>query len=162
MSLLDMDEKLLDIAARADILHSPIVDGKEIPPVDLALVEGAVTSEEHRLCLEHIRKQARVLVSLGDCAVHTNITGMRNRIPLPELLQVSYAGAISNDGTGEEPQDAQLMSLSPQVSPLHAWVKVDYFLPGCPPDAHRIYALLDALLDDREPPDSLVKNLTYG
>ncbi len=47
MSFLDMDERLLALATRVDLVYSPLVDAKEFPEnVDLTLVEGAVSSEE--------------------------------------------------------------------------------------------------------------------
>jgi coenzyme F420-reducing hydrogenase gamma subunit len=86
MSLLDMDERILDVAALADIVKSPVVDGKEMPEVDVAIVEGAITSDEHYEEILHIRKQATILIALGDCAIHNNVTGLRNFFNLQEVL----------------------------------------------------------------------------
>lgn len=59
MSLLDIDERILDVAKLADIVKSPIVDGKEMPEVDIALVEGSITSDEHYREILHIRKKQK-------------------------------------------------------------------------------------------------------
>jgi NAD-reducing hydrogenase small subunit len=76
MSFLDMDERLLDIAASADLVYSPLVDAKEFPEnVDVTLVEGAVSSEEDLHKIKHIRERTKILVSLGDCAVTANVPG---------------------------------------------------------------------------------------
>lgn len=118
MSLLDIDERILDVAKLADIVKCPLVDGKEIPPVDVALVEGAVTSDEHLKELLHIRKQAKTLVALGDCAVMTNVTGMRNYFHLKDVLDTAYVNAISNDAEGEVPHHPSLLQLNEKVLPL--------------------------------------------
>ena len=162
MSLLDMDERLLDIAAMADILRSPIVDGKELPPVDITLVEGSVTSDEHEAELRHIRRQSRLLVSLGDCAITTNITGMRNAFRIADVLRNAYLDAASNDRQGTMPGDPELLRLHEKVLPLHELVTVDYMIPGCPPDADTIFYVLSELLQDRIPDLAGRQKLKYG
>ena len=79
MSLLDMDERLLELAGKIDVVFSPLVDQKEFPEnVDVALVEGAVSSDEDLEKIQKVRARSRLLVSLGDCAVTANIPSMRN------------------------------------------------------------------------------------
>lgn len=162
MSLLDIDERILDVAKLADIVKCPLVDGKEIPPVDIALVEGAVTSDEHLKELLHIRKQAKTLVALGDCAVMTNVTGMRNYFHLNDVFDTAYVNAISNDAKGEVPHHPSLLQLNEKVLPLQDVVEVDVVLPGCPPDADAIFYVLLELLNDRVPNLSRAKKLKYG
>lgn len=162
MSFLDIDERILDLAELADIVRSPVVDGKELPPCDIALVEGSVTSEEHRRELFHIRRQAGKLISLGDCAITTNITGMRNYFRTADVIRQSYMDAASNDRMGNLPEDAQLLRLDDKVYPLHELVQVDYMIPGCPPHADTIFYVLSELLHDREPDLDRVKKIKYG
>lgn len=162
MSLLDIDERILDVAQLADIVKSPVVDGKELPPVDIALVEGAVTSDAHFRELLHIRQQAKVLVALGDCAVMTNVTGMRNYFNLTDVINTSYRDAVSNDGAGQLPDHPCLLRLSDKVVPLQAVVPVDVVVPGCPPDADTIFYVLFELLNNRVPQLSHTKKLKYG
>jgi NAD-reducing hydrogenase small subunit len=162
MSLLDIDERLLELTRVADIVKSPVVDGKHLPPCDIALVEGSVTSDEHWQELLHIRKQASTLVSLGDCAITTNITGMRNYFKTSAVLDNAYRHMPSNDGLGSMPDDAALLSLNDKVYPLHEIVQVDYMIPGCPPAADIIFYVLNELLNDREPDLEEVKKLKYG
>lgn len=162
MSFLDIDERILDLAAMADIVKCPIVDGKELPPVDITLVEGSVTSDEHQHELLHIRKQSTLLVALGDCAITTNITGMRNYFRTADVMRNSYADAPSNDRQGDFPDDRQLLRLHDKVLPLHELVAVDYMIPGCPPHADTIFYVLSELLQDRVPDLDRVKKLKYG
>ncbi len=162
MSLLDIDERLLDLIKLADIVKSPIVDGKDFPEVDIALVEGSVTSDEHWKEIKHIRQHSKILIALGDCAVMTNVTGMRNYFPLKDVLDAAYLNAMSNDDEGQSPNDPALLKLNDKVVPLQEVVKVDVVLPGCPPDADTIFYVLVELLNDRQPNLSEVKKLKYG
>lgn len=162
MSLLDIDERILDVARLADIVKCPIVDGKEFPKVDIALVEGSVTSDEHLHEILHIRKQAKLLVALGDCAVMTNVTGMRNYLQLNEVFDTAYVNAISNDQLGTVPNHPALLRLHDKVFPLQEVVSVDYVIPGCPPSADAIFYVLFEFLNDRVPDLNEVKKLKYG
>ena len=162
MSLLDIDERILEVAKLADIVKSPIVDGKELPPVDIALVEGSVTSDEHLKELLHIRKQAKALVAFGDCAVMTNVTGMRNYFNLNDVVDAAYVNAVSNDAEGVVPNHPELLKLLDKVVPLQEVVKVDFVIPGCPPSADTIFYVLFEFLQDRVPDLAEVKKLKYG
>ena len=91
MSFLDMDGRLLDIAGRANLVYSPLVDAKEFPlDVDVTLVEGAVSSTDDLEKIKLVRSRTRILVSLGDCAVTSNVPGMRNPYGPAPLLQRAY------------------------------------------------------------------------
>lgn len=162
MSLLDIDERILDVATLADIVKCPIVDGKELPEVDIALVEGSVTSDEHYHEILHIREKAKVLVALGDCAVTTNVTGMRNYTTLEEVVDTAYVYAVSNDAEGQVPNHPALLRLNPKVVPLQEVVNIDFVIPGCPPSADAIFYTLFEFLNDRIPDLSQAKKLRYG
>ncbi len=151
MSLLDIDERILEVAKLADIIKSPVVDGKELPPVDVTIVEGAVASDEHREELVHIRKQSKVVVSLGDCAVTGNVASLRNGLPVQAVIDCSYKDEDKNAPGGALPNDPDIQKLLPQVKPLHEVVRVDYYIPGCPPSADLIFYVLNELLNDRVP-----------
>lgn len=154
MSLLDLDERLLELAARADLVYGPLVDAKEYPKgVDVALVEGAIANEEHLVLARRIRERTRVVVALGDCAVTGNVTAMRNALggARPVLARV-YGDAI--------PAAAGVPRLLDRVLPLHHAIAVEHFLPGCPPGADLIHALLTALLDGKAP--ALAGRVRFG
>jgi NAD-reducing hydrogenase small subunit len=149
MSLLDMDERILDIFGRADLVYSPLVDFKEYPDhVDVCLVEGAVSSEEDLHKVKMVRERTTTLIAFGDCAVTSNVPGMRNPIGVQPLLDRSY---IENVALHPQVTTLVVPALLPMSMPVHKVVRVDVFLPGCPPSADLIYTLLDDLLSGREP-----------
>ncbi|MEI7743520.1 MAG: NADP oxidoreductase [Chloroflexota bacterium] len=149
MSLLDLDEGIIAVLKRADIVFGPLVDAQEWPEnVDVAIIEGAVSSSDDiRLALQ-ARARSRVVVALGDCAVTGNVPSMRNGIPTRKLLERIYVeGATANPGV---PTDGVPM-LQKQAEPLRAAIKVDVHVPGCPPRPNAILAVLSDLLDGRTP-----------
>ena len=149
MSLLDMDERLLDIFERADLVYSPLVDFKDYPEeVDVCLVEGAVSSEEDLHKIKMVRARTKTLVAFGDCAVTSNVPGMRNPIGVEPLLDRSYRENVT---VNPQMPSKVVPRLLPTARPVHRVVTVDVFLPGCPPDADLIYCLLDDLLAGRVP-----------
>lgn len=162
MSLLDIDERILEVAKLADIVKCPIVDGKEFPEVDVAIVEGSVTSDEHYHEILHIRKNSKLLIALGDCAVTSNITGMRNYLSKDEVVNAAYVDAISNDKEGKIPNHPALLKLNEKVVPLQEVVDVDFTIPGCPPSADTIFYVLFEFLNGRTPDLSHERKLKYG
>jgi NAD-reducing hydrogenase small subunit len=150
MSFLDLDERLLDLAARVELCASPITDYKDFPEVDVTLVEGAVANEEHLEHIRHVRARTKVLISFGDCAVTGNVTAMRNAYGIEDCLNLAYReNATVIVGIPEG--NSMVPRLLDRVQPVHEVVPVDYHLQGCPPDAAAIYELLAALLDGRTP-----------
>jgi NAD-reducing hydrogenase small subunit len=150
MSFLDLDEFLLELAPRLDVVYSPIADIKVYPErVDLCLVEGAVCNTDHVELIHQVRARTRVLVAFGDCAVTANVPSLRNPLGpqnADTVLQRAYIEAAETNPV-KPALDGILPPLLPRVVPVHALVRVDHFLPGCPPPADRIKALLLHLLD---------------
>ena len=154
MSLIDLDERLLDIFERADLVYGPLVDFKEFPEnVDVCLVEGAVSSEEDLHKIKMVRERTKTLVSFGDCAVTSNVPGMRNPIGVAPLLERAY---IENVSVNPGIPSRVVPKLLPTSRPVHTVVHVDLFLPGCPPSADLIWEALTAIVEGRP------LNLTYN
>jgi NAD-reducing hydrogenase small subunit len=147
MSFLDLDELLIDILDKAVIVYSPLADIKEYPEdVDICFVEGAVTNVENLELARSIRQRTKTVISFGDCAVTGNVTSMRNRIPVEDLLTAVYHEAQAPIG----PEALKnLPALLKKALPLHQAISVDVYLPGCPPDPDRIAAVLTALFNKK-------------
>jgi NAD-reducing hydrogenase small subunit len=148
MSLLDMDERLLDLAGRLELVYGPLVDAKEFPEdVAATLVEGAIANEDNLELIRKVRARSRILVALGDCAVTGNVTALRNRFGgAAVVLSALYGGDQPFRG-----EPGIVPRLLDRVMPVHEVVDVDLFLPGCPPSADLIHFVLSELIEGRRP-----------
>jgi NAD-reducing hydrogenase small subunit len=147
MSFLDIDEWIIDLANMVDIVYSPVVDIKNFPEdVDVALVEGAVANEDNLEVLLQIRKNSKLLIAFGDCAVTGNVTAMRNPLgTATDILKSVYVD--STDMQQQIPSRQHILPvLMEKVRPLHEVVKVDAYLHGCPPSAADIRKALEQVL----------------
>jgi NAD-reducing hydrogenase small subunit len=154
MSFLDLDEFLLELAQKVDLVFSPILDVKEYPrDVDLCLVEGAICNEQNLEMARLIRERTRYVISFGDCAVTGNVSALRNQLGLnnsENVLQRVYLE--SADLNQQIPQAEGIVpTLLERVMPLHEVIYVDHYLPGCPPPAARIKSFLVQLLEGKSP-----------
>jgi NAD-reducing hydrogenase small subunit len=158
MSLLDMDEAILNVAKRVDMVYGPLVDAQEFPKaVDVTVVEGAVSSQHDLEKIRIIRQRSKLVVALGDCAVTGNVPAMRNQHPARKLLERIYIeGAQEARGV---PTDG-VPALLRQAVPVHEVVKVDLHVPGCPPPAAAISYVLSELIEGRVP--NLSSKVKFG
>jgi NAD-reducing hydrogenase small subunit len=154
MSFLDIDERIIDLAQHIEVVYSPVVDPKKLPDeVDLGIIEGAVANEDDLAKAKKMRKACKFLIALGDCAVTGNVPSMRNPYALDDLFSRAF-----HENAQAQPQspDAGVPALLTRARPVHELVKVDLFVPGCPPPADAIYFVLGELLAGRTPDTSKV------
>jgi len=147
MSLLDTDERLIELAQRVTVVWGPLVDPKEFPKdVDVTLVEGAISSEEDLHRIKMVRARTKLLISLGDCAVTGNVPAMRNQFGPDAVLRRAYL-----ENTALDPQIPReiVPPLLSAVRPGHEVVPVDVFIPGCPPSADLIFSVLSELVEGK-------------
>jgi NAD-reducing hydrogenase small subunit len=152
MSFLDLDERLLEVHQWFDLVYSPLVDMKEFPEsVDVTLIEGAVGSQGDLDKIVKVRKHTKTLVSLGDCAVHGNVPALRNKFSLDSVLDRAYRETVTE---GDVIPDQDIPRLLEVERPVHESVRVDVYVPGCPPSADTIYQVLLDLAEGRKPDPS--------
>jgi NAD-reducing hydrogenase small subunit len=153
MSFLDLDEWLIELARHVDVVYSPVgCDLKDYPDnVDVCLVEGGVANEDNLELLLQVRRQTKILISFGDCAVTANVPAMRNMLGGTDpVLKRAYLEL--GDTTPQLPHEPGIVpELLDRVLPVHEVVPVDIFMPGCPPPADRIRATIEPLLKGEKP-----------
>jgi NAD-reducing hydrogenase small subunit len=149
MSFLDLDETLVDLAGVLEFSVSPITDIKEFTPVDVGIVEGSVGNRHDEEVLKNLRANCKILVALGDCACFGGINCMRNLFDTRDILTRCYT-TESTVKDGVLPISEDLPELIAQ-RPLNQVVKVDCYIPGCPPSAANILYALKELLEGRIP-----------
>lgn len=160
MSFLDIDEAIIDVAKAVEITASPITDFKEFPSVDVGIVEGAVANTDNVEVLKKLRANCKILMAWGDCACFGGIVTMRNLFPKEEVLRRGYIDTESTtNGNKHIPSSKELPRLLELVKPVNQIVKVDCYIPGCPPSSKAILWALSELLAGRIPvlPSEMVK-----
>ena len=150
MSLLDLDERLFDLTERMELDRSPLTDVKELSDCDLGLIEGGVCNAENVHVLMEFRARCKTLVAIGACALNGGVPALRNQYDLKECLEESYLRGIGLVNP-QIPNDPEIPLLLNKVHPLHEVVKIDYFLPGCPPTADAIWTFVGQLLSGQPP-----------
>ncbi|MDR3569113.1 MAG: methyl viologen-reducing hydrogenase [Syntrophobacteraceae bacterium] len=157
ISLVDMGERLLDVLGLIEFVHGPVLmDHKyfgqlgggnhlQIPEAVVGLVSGGVRNEEHLEVLTEMRKKCQVLIALGACATHGGIPALANSYRNDEILD-RYYSTETTDKPEKVPSDG-LPNLEQCCTALDENVKVDIYLPGCPPNPDQVFAALIALLD---------------
>jgi NAD-reducing hydrogenase small subunit len=149
MSFLDIDERLLPLLDLIEFDRSPLTDIKHCGPCDIGLIEGGVCNSENVLVLREFRANCKVLVALGACAVNGGLPAQRNHLDLGEILQAVYQTGPGLAADSAIPDDPELPLPLNRVHPIHEVVRIDHFLPGCPPSADAIWTFLQQLIAGR-------------
>lgn len=162
MSILDIDERILQLIELVEFNKSPIDDIKKFTKkCDIGIIEGGCCNSENVHVLKDFRENCKILVSLGECAIMGGLPALRNGIPIKECLAEAYLDGPTVQGNIRKvlPNDDELPILLDKVYPCHEIVKIDYFLPGCPPTADLIWDTLVALVtgDELKLPYEVVK-----
>lgn len=150
MSLLDIDERIVALLESVELDRSPLTDIKEVGPCDLGIIEGGLCNAENVQVLREFRRQCKVLVAIGACAVNGGLPAQRNHLDVRDCLQTVYLTGLGVH-RGFIPNDPELPLPLDKVHPLHDVVKIDYALPGCPPSAEVIWNFLSDLIAGRTP-----------
>ena len=142
-SLLNAGNALIEIlSGDFEIVYSPtFVDLREVPEVDLSIVEGGVRTQADENLVREIRAKSRILVALGICATHGGITTLGNMKYVKRLLEREYT--LTN--TGKLPELKDLMY------PICSFVDVDYYITGCPPMPFLIIHSLKSIVSSKPP-----------
>jgi len=151
MSLLDIDERLLQLLEQIEFDRSPLTDIKAIGRCDIGLIEGGLCNAENVQVLRDFRMNCKTLVAVGACAINGGLPAQRNQRDVGKMLRDIYCRPTGPEARCQIPNDPELPLPLNQVHPIHEVVHVDYFLPGCPPSAEAIWSFLTDLLAARTP-----------
>lgn len=169
VAILDTNERILDIAAIADIVFWPIaldfkysdVEAMEDNSIDICLFNGAVRTSEQEHIAKLLRAKSKAMVAFGACACFGGIPALANFTNRAEVFERAYIEAPSNDNSNHtfpqtlttvEEGDLELPEFYDTVLTLAQVVDVEYFVPGCPPPVEIINKIVDALASGQLPP----------
>jgi NAD-reducing hydrogenase small subunit len=144
-SFLDIDERIIALTEIAEFDRSPITDIKHCGPCDIGLIEGGVCNAENVHVLREFRQNCKVLVALGACAVNGGLPAVRNHFDVGDLLERVYGDRQ------HVPNDPELPLLLDKVHPVNEVVRIDFFVPGCPPSADTIWKFLNDVIAGQTP-----------
>ena len=150
MSFLDIDDRLFELLDRIEFDRSPFTDIKHCGPCDIGFIEGGICNADNVHVLHEFRRNCKILVAVGACAINGGLPAQRNHLDLGACLQEVYVTEASL-AKGCIPNDPELPLPLDKVHPLHEVVKIDYYLPGCPPPADAIWKFINDLLGGRTP-----------
>jgi F420-non-reducing hydrogenase small subunit len=173
IAVLALNEKILDVAAAFEIVLWPVaVDAKvrdveRMPDgsIDVCLFNGSIRTSEQEYMAQLLRRKAKVLVAFGSCAHEGCIPGLANSTSAEEIFRTVYHQTPSTENpTGTRPQHVTIVpegtlhlpAFYETVKTLGQTVRVDYYLPGCPPEAERIWDAVVAILEGKLPPPGSV------
>ncbi len=148
MSLLDVDEALVELQTHIEFNRSPLTDIKTLGACDIGLIEGGLCNQDNLEVLLEFRQKCTYLVSVGACAINGGVPALRNEFTLQACFKEVYQAGF-NTTTDLIPDDPELPALLEKVSPNHEHVEIDFFLPGCPPPAEAFTELFMALIENR-------------
>ncbi len=148
MSLLDIDEALLDAIELVEFNRSPLTDIKNFDRrCDVGIIEGGCCNSENVEVLRAFRENCDVLIAVGECAIWGGLPAMRNFIPIEECLLESYGRTMELEGGKVViPHHEDLPELLDRVYGCQEITRMDYYIPGCPPDAGHIWKVLKHVL----------------
>jgi F420-non-reducing hydrogenase small subunit len=162
VAILDTHEKILDIAAAADLVLWPIAldfkyqDVEAMPDgqIDVTLFHGAIRNSENEHLARLLRAKSKVLVAFGTCAHMGGIPALANLYDKKRIFQRVYHDSPSTvNPEGVEPEarcavpegELKLPEFFDTVLPLDHVVEVDYYVPGCPPTPKQIWNVVQAI-----------------
>lgn len=164
IAVLDIQEKILEVDAAFDIVFWPVavdfkvadVEAMADGEIDLCLFNGAVRTSDNEYMARLLRRKAKVLVAFGSCACEGCIPGLSNTTTRAATMDWIYRDSPSTDNPddvrpGEQTEvdvgTLELPAFWDTVRTLDQIVDVDYYVPGCPPQAHQIWAVLETVID---------------
>jgi len=173
ITVLDINEKILDVVALADIVFWPVAmdikykDVEAMPDksIDVCFFNGSIRTEEQKQIAKLLRKKSKVLVAFGSCAHQGGIPGLANVANKKEVFERAYLQSPSTPNPNAvTPQTSvqvkegtlTLPEFYDTVKTLDQTVDVDYYLPGCPPPAKQVANAVEAIAKNELPPKGSV------
>jgi coenzyme F420-reducing hydrogenase gamma subunit len=139
LSILDLESELLEVVAHFDIVEFPEASSNRSDgPYDVLLVEGSISTAEQAEQIVELRRQAKLLVTIGACATSGGIQALRNWADHDAFRASVYA----------HPEFVDSLAMA---TPISDHVQVDAQLRGCPIGIGQLRELLTSLILGRRP-----------
>jgi [NiFe] hydrogenase diaphorase moiety small subunit len=148
MSLLDIDLDIIDIFNVVEFNKSPLTDIKKFTKMcDVGIIEGGIANTDNYEVLKEFRTKCKILIALGECSIWGGIPAIRNSLPVQDCLEEAYINSITNaNDRNIIPCHEDIPKILDKVYSCNDVVKIDYFIPGCPPNAEHIWKVVKNIL----------------
>ena len=162
IAVLNIHEKILDVDANFDVVFWPVamdakykdVEAMEDESILLTLFNGGIRNDENEKMAKLMRRKSKILVAFGSCACDGCIPGLANFSNATEIIDTAFHTITTDDGSEVKLQthypahegEIHIPTLLPILKTLDDVVKVDYYMPGCPPESHQIAAVIDLVV----------------
>ena len=152
MSMLDIDLGILDLVDIVEFDKSPLTDFKKFDErCDIGLIEGGCCNTDNIEVLRKFRKHCDILISVGECAIWGGVPAIRNTLPLEDCLKEAYIDSLtSEENETVIPNHEDIPKILDKVYCNHEVVKIDYHIPGCPPNANHIWNVVKNILFEED------------
>lgn len=172
-TVVDLEEKVLDVVAAVDIVFWPCVLDPKYSDVEamqdgeiaLSFINGAIQTSDQVHAAELLRKKSGMVVAFGSCSSLGGVPSLANLKNKKEIFRRSYLESPTNvnpDGTIPQTETKvngyklTLPEYFETVYKLDDIIDVDYYMPGCPPTAANLADAVGAVLKDKLPPKGSV------
>jgi len=169
ITVAELGMKLVTVGELVDIVLWPCimdfkysdVEAMKDKEIDVCLFNGAIRTSENEHLAKLLRKKSKVMVAFGACSHTGGIPGMANFYDAESILERVYDTSPSvDDSRGTRPTKKtkvpegviEIPTFYEKVKTLAQTVKVDYFMPGCPPVVDQVWNVLQAILSGELPP----------
>jgi F420-non-reducing hydrogenase small subunit len=167
-AVVDLNEDILDVVQAVDIVFWPValdfkrqdVEAMADGSITVSFINGAIRSSEQYEMVELLRRKSKIVIAFGSCAHLGGIPGLANTFDRAAMLKEAYLESPSvTGGNTTVPQTETIVpegkltlpELWNTVKSLDQTIKVDYYLPGCPPPANLIKEAVTTILEGRLP-----------
>jgi F420-non-reducing hydrogenase small subunit len=169
IAVLDVNEKILDVVAKADIVFWPVaIDTKykdiEAMPdksIDVSFCNGAIRNSENEKIVKLLRQKSKIIVAFGSCACDGCVKGLANLWDRETIFERAYSETPSTKNVNSirpqthykvEEGELELPEFYDTVKTLPQTIDVDYTISGCPPPIPSIITMFETLLSGKLPP----------
>ena len=173
IAVLDINEKILDVVAIADIVFWPVaidikykdIEVMEDESIDILFFNGGIRTSENEHLAKLLRKKSKLLVAFGSCACEGGIPGLANLSSKDEIFKTIYVDSVStknssnlypHTSTKVKEGELTLPTFNSRLKTLDQIVNVDYYLPGCPPPTSLIENAIEAIKSGELPPKGTI------
>lgn len=139
LAILECENELLDVLQHVEFVEwREAMSEKTSEPIDIAFVDGSVSTHHDVKYIKRIRERARMLVPIGACAVNAGVNALKNRYGMSEAKEIVYGEA-----------GAQFDTIP--ARPVRAVVPVEFEIPGCPMNSEEFLRIVRDLLLGKKP-----------